>query len=170
MTRPRRWVAGLGRVASVVFSACVVLPAFAQRSADLPRSEVRAEYHSRLLFYRMSDILALEGLHDTPVYQEFKSGSSPTIYDSNTNGVPDGWDTYSATLIKGDVNGDGVISSADLTTLDNILAQGAYHVTPVTFTQADLNNDGVLDQIDRQGLLDLLDGRPQVFLLKPKAN
>ncbi len=103
-------------------------------------------------------------------FQEYMNGTSPNIYDSNTNSVPDGWDTYSATIIKGDVNGDGVLSSADLTALDNILAQGAYNATPVTFAQADLNSDGVLDAIDRQGLQDLLDGRPQLFILKPKAN
>ena len=103
-------------------------------------------------------------------FQEYLNGTPPNNYDSNTNGVPDGWDTYSGTIIKGDVNGDGVLSSADLTTLDNILAQGAYNVTPVTFAQADLNGDGVLDQSDRQALQDLLDGRPQLFILKPKAS
>ena len=103
-------------------------------------------------------------------FQEFKGGSFPTLYDSNTNGVPDGWDRYNATIIPGDVNGDGVLSSADLTALDNILAPGAYHVTPVTFAQANLNNDGVLDELDRQGLQDLLDGRPPLFILNPKVN
>lgn len=103
-------------------------------------------------------------------FQEYLNGTSPNNYDSNTNGVPDGWDTYGATIIKGDVNGDGIISAADLTALDNILAQGTYNVTPVTFAQADLNSDGVLDEIDRQGLQDLLDGHPQLFILKPEAN
>ncbi|MCO5062115.1 MAG: dockerin type I repeat-containing protein [Kiritimatiellae bacterium] len=103
-------------------------------------------------------------------FQEYLNGTTPNLYDSNTNGVPDGWDTYGGTVIKGDVNGDGVLSSADLTALDNILAQGAYNVTPVTFSQADLNGDGVLDASDRQGLQDLLDGHPQLFILKPKAS
>lgn len=103
-------------------------------------------------------------------FQEYMNGTQPNNYDSNTNGVPDGWDTYTATIIKGDVNGDGSLTSADLTALDNILAQGAYNATPVTFAQADLNSDGVLDEIDRQGLQDLLDGRPQLFILKPKTN
>lgn len=103
-------------------------------------------------------------------FQEYLNGTSPNVYDSNTNGVPDGWDTYGGTIIKGDVNGDGILSSADLTALDSILAQGAYNVTPVTFNQADLNGDGVLDASDRQGLQDLLDGRPQLFILKPKAS
>jgi hypothetical protein len=103
-------------------------------------------------------------------FQEYMNGTPPNNYDSNTNGVPDGWDTYTATIIKGDVNGDGVISSDDLTALDSILAQGAFNVTLVTFAQADLNSDGVLDEIDRQGLQDLLDGRPQLFILKPQAD
>jgi len=102
-------------------------------------------------------------------FQEYLNGTSPNNYDSNTNGVPDGWDTYGATIIKGDVNGDGVLSAADLTALDNILAQGTYNETPVTFAQADLNSDGVLDEIDRQGLQDLLDGRPQLFIMRPRA-
>ena len=103
-------------------------------------------------------------------FQEYMNGTPPNNYDSNTNGVPDGWDTYTATIIKGDVNGDGSLTSADLTALDNILAQGAFNVTPVTFAQADLNSDGVLDEIDRQGLQDLLEGRPQLFILKPQAD
>lgn len=103
-------------------------------------------------------------------FQEYLNGTPPNNYDSNTNGVPDGWDPYGATIIKGDVNGDGILSSDDLTALDGILAQDAYNVTPVTFAQADMNSDGVLDEIDRQGLQDLLEGRPQLFILKPEAN
>ena len=103
-------------------------------------------------------------------FQEYKAGNLPNHYDSNTNGVPDGWDTYLGTIIQGDVNGDGVLSSADRTALDNILAPGAYHVTPITFAQADLNGDGMFDESDRQGLQDLLEGRPRLFILNPRAN
>ena len=102
--------------------------------------------------------------------QEYLNGTSPNAYDSNTNGVPDGWDPYSGTIIKGDIDGSGVLSADDLTAFDNILAQGSYNVPPVIFEQADLNNDGVLDVIDRRGLQDLLDGRPQLYILKPEMN
>jgi|GEM_PF-3843541 len=71
-------------------------------------------------------------------------------------------------LSGGDIDGSGVLSANDMTAFDNILAQGSYNVPPVVFEQADLNNDGVLDVIDRRGLQDLLDGRPQLYILKPE--
>ncbi len=101
-------------------------------------------------------------------FQEYMNGTSPNACDSNTNGVPDGWDIYSGTVIRGDIDGSGVLSANDMTAFDNILAQGSYNVPPVVFEQADLNNDGVLDVIDRRGLQDLLDGRPQLYILKPE--
>jgi len=101
-------------------------------------------------------------------FQEYINGTSPNIFDSNANGVPDGWDVYGGTIIKGDIDGNGVLSAADLTALDNLLADGSYNVNPVAFSQADLNSDGVLDGIDRRGLQDLLDGRPQLYFLKPE--
>jgi len=103
-------------------------------------------------------------------FLEYLNGTSPNIYDSDTNGVPDGWDTYSGTILKGDVDGSGILSSDDLTALDNILTQNSVHVPPVIFERADLNRDGVLNEIDRQGLQDLLDGHPQLYFLKPELN
>ena len=103
-------------------------------------------------------------------FQEYQNDTVPNNADSNGNGVPDGWDPYGGAIIKGDVNGDGILSTADLTALDAILASSAFNISPVTFAQADLNGDGVLDQIDRQALQDLLDGKPQLFMFKPKAN
>ncbi len=102
-------------------------------------------------------------------YQEFRNGTSPQSRDSNTNFVPDGWDLYAAPLIKGDLNGDGLLSADDLTALDAMLTLSTNNVTPVTFAQADLNSDGVLDEIDRQGLQDLLEGRPLFFMLNSET-
>jgi hypothetical protein len=62
MEHPRRLGAELGLVAVVAFSACVVLPAYAQKYADPLTAEVKAEYDKRLSLYRMTDVFALDGL------------------------------------------------------------------------------------------------------------
>ena len=53
--------------------------------------------------------------------------------------------------VKGDVNGDGIVSGADVTTLYNILLNG---VTPKG--NADVNGDGVVRGADVTGLYSLL--------------
>ena len=53
--------------------------------------------------------------------------------------------------VKGDVNGDGIVSGADVTTLYNVLLNG---VTPKG--NADVNGDGVVSGADVTGLYSLL--------------
>ena len=114
-----------------------------------------------------SDVNADDDSDGLTSFQEYCGNTRPDTSDSNTNGIIDGWDVYSGSLPKGDINGDGVASSTDLAVLDSILLESSYDITPVTFAQADFNQDGLLDQIDRAALADLLDGKPMIFVLKP---
>ena len=89
--------------------------------------------------------------------------------DLDGSGLPDEWDVASGTIIKGDIDGDGIVSATDLVELDYLLAEYTQGMSPLVLARSDLNGDGIVDDIDRQALQDLLAGRPLLFIINPVA-
>ncbi len=97
-------------------------------------------------------------------------GGMGTAYDANhvdatyahIDGGPSnpGYLTDKATIVRGDVNGDGVVNIADVTELIDILLSGA--VAPAT---ADCDNDGAVNIADVTTLIDFLLSTPDYYIV-----
>ena len=75
------------------------------------------------------------------------------IYGSTLQFMPLRYEEH-ATQLKGDVNGDGIVSGADVTALYNVLLDGA-----IPNGDADVNGDGVVSGADVTALYNLLLGQ-----------
>ena len=62
--------------------------------------------------------------------------------------------------IRGDVNGDGVVSQDDVTLLQTLVGQPLSTWTIQQWAAGDLDDDGVLTDLDVQLLKQLVDGHP----------
>ena len=95
-------------------------------------------------------------------------GSDPLRVDTDGNGVPDRMELPSS-MLSGDVNGDHRVDAADAAALLSLLETDEVPEGTAMLARADLNGDGVVDELDRQGLEDLLAGKPGLYLFEPVA-
>ncbi|MFB5268631.1 InlB B-repeat-containing protein [Paenibacillus enshidis] len=66
---------------------------------------------------------------------------------------------YFARIVKGDINGEGGVTSADALLLLSYLKDGSGGFGPAELEAADINGDGVLDQNDVRAILAMVTGK-----------
>ena len=122
-------------------------------SVDSPTAQFRAngKWFSLLSGSLNGSITEPEG-----GYVQYYDGlGTSTVYDASGNYVHNAWVTVNGEVehegVLGDVNGDGIVSGADVTALYNVLLDDA-----VVAGDADVNGDGVVSGADVTALYNLL--------------